>query len=188
MSKYPFLLMLIVGGCNMKTQNSASVDTNAKQTTVASQSLAVTSSAFQDGQPIPQKYSCDGENISPPISWSDAANAKSYAMVVEDPDAPSGMFVHWVIYNIPASEDGLAENIPATSETLPNGTTQGKNGANKTGYTGPCPPNGTHRYFFKVFALDTKLTPSSDMNHDKLLAAIQGHVVSEGQLLGTYHK
>jgi Raf kinase inhibitor-like YbhB/YbcL family protein len=186
MSKYLFILVLIAGGCNMKTQNTASVDTNAKQTAVARQSLTVTSSAFQDGQPIPQKYSCDDENISPPISWSGASNAKSYAMVVEDPDAPSGMFVHWVIYNIPASEHRLAENIPAASETLPNGTTQGKNGANKTGYTGPCPPNGTHRYFFKVYALDTTLSPSGDMNHDKLVAAIQEHVMGEGQLMGTF--
>jgi len=187
MRKYLFPLILIAGGCNMKTQNNASVDTNAKQTAVAAQGLTVTSPAFQEGQSIPQKYSCEGDNVSPAISWSAANNAKSYAMVVEDPDAPSGMFVHWVIYNIPASEHGLAENIP-TQPTLPNGTVNGLNGAKKIGYIGPCPPNGTHRYFFKVYALDTILSHSSNMNHDKLLAAIQGHVVSEGQLMGTFER
>ena len=163
-------------------------DTTTADTTSAQQTLTVTSSAFQNGQPIPKKYSCDGDNISPAVSWSTVNNAKSYALTVEDPDAPSGMFIHWVIYNIPPSEHGLAEHIP-TDATLPNGTIQGLNGAKKVGYTGPCPPPGKpHRYFFKLFALDRTLTLNGDVDHDKLLSAIQGHVVAQGQVMGTYQR
>jgi Raf kinase inhibitor-like YbhB/YbcL family protein len=167
----------------MKAQQNSTADTIAVHET-----LHVSSSAFQDGQPVPQKYSCEGQNISPAVSWGKIRDAKSYAMVVEDPDAPSGMFVHWVIYNIPATEHGLAENIP-TEATLPNGTVQGLNGAHKVGYTGPCPPGGKpHRYFFKVFALDQTLNLTGDVDHDRLLSAIPGHIVAQGQTIGTYQR
>jgi len=121
------------------------------------------------------------------LAWGDApGNIKSYALVCEDPDAPMGTFIHWVIYNIPASERGLAENIP-TIDSLKNGTHQGKNGTNKIGYFGPCPPPGKlHHYHFKLFGLDQKLNLTGDITRDILISAIQGHIIAEGELVGTY--
>jgi Raf kinase inhibitor-like YbhB/YbcL family protein len=165
---------------------------NAPDTAAAAaqkQAIAVTSAAFQQGDVIPKRYTCEGDNISPALAWSQGPEGtKTYALVCEDPDAPSGMFVHWVMYNIPASERGLAENI-AKTDPLPNGTRQGKNGAAETGYTGPCPPPGKpHRYFFRVFALDTDVNISGDVTRDVLMGAIQPHIIAEGSVMGTYQR
>lgn len=167
-------------------EHQNSTDT-AVTAAVQKQSLTVTSAAFKQGAPIPTRYSCDGENISPALTWSAGpSGTKSFALVCEDPDAPSGMFVHWVMYNIPATERGVAENIEK-NELLPNGTREGKNGAGQTGYTGPCPPPGkTHRYFFRVFALDTEMNLSGDVNRDLLMSAIQPHIIGQGASMGTF--
>jgi Raf kinase inhibitor-like YbhB/YbcL family protein len=175
----------------MNTQQGVSTyDTNHNgETAVMSQTISITSAAFKNESDIPSRFSCQGDNISPALSWSNVPNGmKSFALVLEDPDAPSGTFFHWVIWNIPASEKGLAENIPQ-HDSLPNGTRQGTNGANKIGYTGPCPPAGNaHRYYFRLYALDTNLNLSSDATHDKLISAMEGHILGEGEIMGKYHR
>ena len=150
--------------------------------------MKIKSSAFEEGGMIPGKYTCDGENVSPPLSWSDApAETKTFALINHDPDAPAGTWVHWVIYNIPGSEKELPEAI-APKKNLDNGAVQGVNDFRKTGYGGPCPPGGTHRYYFKLYALDTKLDLQGDVTKDKLLDAMRGHILAEGQLMGKYSR
>jgi len=147
--------------------------------------ITLKSTAFADGKPIPDQYSCWGEGISPPLEWSEApAGTKSFALIVDDPDAPSGTYVHWIIYNIPASSTGLPEAV-APEAQLQDGSLQGMNSSRRTGFTSPCPPSGTHRYYFKLHALDTALDLASGATKDQLLKAIQGHVLAEGQLMGT---
>ena len=148
--------------------------------------LVISSTAFADGQSIPRQYSCMGPGISPPLSWSEApAATQSMALVLDDPDAPAGTFVHWVIYNIPASSAGLPEALPA-DEQLADGTLQGTNSARRTGYSPPCPPSGTHHYFFKLYAVDTMLTLGAGAGKQELLKAMQGHIVAQGELMGTF--
>ncbi len=150
--------------------------------------LSISSTAFAAGKPIPAVYSCKGRSVSPPLAWAGTpATTKSFALILDDPDAPSGTFVHWVIYNIPASSGSLPEAVPASAQ-LPDGSVQGNNGAGQLGYTGPCPPSGTHRYFFKLYALDAALTLPSGASKDQLLKAMQGHVLAQGELMGTFSK
>src|SRR6266576_1502901 len=119
--------------------------------------FALSSTAFKDGAAIPVKHTCDGADVSPPLAWSGAPQGtRSFAIIADDPDAPAGTWVHWVLYNLPAEGLGLIENTPQT-ETLTGGGVQGKNDFGKIGYGGPCPPSGTHRYFFKFYALDSEL-------------------------------
>jgi Raf kinase inhibitor-like YbhB/YbcL family protein len=153
----------------------------------AAMTFSITSTAFQPGQPVPGRYSCDGDGISPPLDWSGApAGTNSFALIMDDPDAPAGTFVHWVIYNIPASATGLPENMPKDA-MLPDGTVQGPNSARRLGYTPPCPPGGTHRYYFKLYALDAifKL-PNADKA--QLEQAMEGHVLDKGELMGTFSR
>ena len=150
--------------------------------------LKVTSTAFNEGQPIPKQYTCDGINISPPLEWSGVPKtAKTIAIICDDPDAPAGTWVHWVLYNLPADKIGLIENTPAT-EILPGGGLQGTNDFKKIGYGGPCPPSGTHRYFFKLYALDAELSLKSGATKADLEKAMEGHIVSQGRLMGTYRR
>ncbi len=147
--------------------------------------LELVSTAFVHGQAIPATYSCDGKGISPPLAWSVApAGSKSFALIMDDPDAPMGTFVHWVIYNLPASSMGLPEGMPKDAQ-LADGSTQGLNSARRAGYTPPCPPGGTHRYFFRLYALDTTLTLAA-AGKEELLQAMQGHILAQGELMGTY--
>ena len=150
--------------------------------------LSLTSIAFAAGKPIPAVYSCKGRSISPPLAWTGApAETASFALIMDDPDAPSGTFVHWVIYNIPAASKGLPEAV-SNDAKLADGTLQGNNGAGQTGYTGPCPPSGTHRYFFKLYALDSTLNLPPGSSKDQLLKAMQGHILAQGELMGTFSK
>ena len=150
--------------------------------------LIVSSSAFQPGELIPKKYTCYGEEVSPPIAWSDVPKeTKSIALISDDPDAPRGTWVHWVIFNIPANAKELAENIQPRS-TLPDGSRQGMNDSREIGYGGPCPPRGTHRYYFKVFALNTTLTLESGATKAQLLKAMEGHILGEGEVMGKYKR
>lgn len=151
-------------------------------------SITLSSTVFTAGASIPTDYSCKGRSVSPPLAWSNTpAGTGSFALIVDDPDAPIGTFVHWVIYNIPASSRGLAEAVPLTGQ-LADGTLQGNNGSGRVGYTGPCPPSGTHRYFFKLYALDNVLGLSSGADKDQLLKAMQGHILAQGELMGTFSK
>jgi hypothetical protein len=151
--------------------------------------MKLTSMAFADGQPIPMKYTCDGVDVSPPLQWSEISpGAKSYALICDDPDAPVGTWVHWVIYGLPATTRELPEMV-ATTDVLPDGATQGLNDFHRVGYGGPCPPPGKpHRYFFKLYALDTELAMRPRATKQDLLRAMAGHVLAEAQLMGTYQR
>jgi len=151
-------------------------------------SFELTSTAFKQGQPIPTAYTCRGRDISPPLTWGDPPpGTQGFALIMDDPDAPAGIWVHWVIYNIPAAARGLTEALAADAY-LPDGSLQGENSWGKLGYGGPCPPSGTHRYFFKLFALDTILSLPSGTSKAKLLQSMEGHVLSQIVLMGTYSK
>ena len=152
-------------------------------------SLSISSSAFNEGDRIPDKYTCEGEDISPPLSWSDPPEGtQSFTLICDDPDAPMGTWDHWLIYNIPADSAGLSESIP-TDESLTDGSKQGINSWEKTGYGGSCPPPGDpHRYFFKLYALDTMLTFTGDVNKSTLENAMQDHILAEAQLMGTFSR
>ena len=150
--------------------------------------LTLSSSAFAQGKPIPAEYSCKGHNISPALAWSGApANTASFALIVDDPDAPVGTYTHWVIYDMPATNQGLPQDV-APQPILNDGTSQGKNSANHQNYDGPCPPSGTHRYFFKLYALDTRLNLGPGATADQLRKAMQGHILAQGELMGTFSK
>lgn len=146
--------------------------------------LDVTSTAFARGAPIPALHTCDGADRSPPLAWSAGPEGTvSYALVMDDPDAPGGTWVHWVAWNLPANR--VAENVPKR-ERVPDGTRQGKNSWGKVGYGGPCPPSGEHRYFFRVFALDGLLELPATTDKSALLAALAGRVLAKGETFGVY--
>ncbi len=150
--------------------------------------IKITSSAFTDGGMIPSKYTCDGKDMSPDLSWQGVPqDTKSIALICDDPDAPMGTFVHWVLFNLPADTTQLPENYPE-DETLGDGVRQGITDFGKTGYGGPCPPSGTHRYFFKIYALDTVIDMVSLVDKPKLLEAMDGHILAQGQLMGKYKR
>ncbi len=150
--------------------------------------LSVSSPAFMAGQPIPSRYSCKGEDVSPPLTWSGAPpQTRAFALIMDDPDAPMGTWVHWVIFNIPAGASGLAEALPREGR-LSDGSLQGRNSWGRIGYNGPCPPSGTHRYFFKLYALDTALTLPAGADKGQLLSAMQGHILAQGEWMGTFSK
>lgn len=150
--------------------------------------FVITSPAFKEGEEIPQRYTCDGEDISPPLTLTGIPEgAKSLALISDDPDAPKGIWVHWVLFNLPGNQRELAENVPPRS-TLSNGARHGINDSRDLGYGGPCPPSGTHRYFFTMYALDTMLTLESGATKSQLLKAMEGHVLGEGQLMARYKR
>jgi len=150
--------------------------------------MEIKSSAFGSGEIIPVKYTCDGADFSPPLEWTAGpAGTKSFALICDDPDAPMGTWVHWVIYDIPPTATMLAEGITRDRE-LPGGGTQGINDFRRLGYGGPCPPGGTHRYFFKLYALDAALGLKPGITKDQLLTAMKGHILAEAQLMGTYRR
>lgn len=145
--------------------------------------MKIISSAFGNNQNIPFKYTCDGENISPPLEFFDApAGISSFALIVDDPDAPRATFVHWLVWNIPPATSSISEN------SVPQGTTQGTTDFGEQKYGGPCPPSGTHRYFFKLYALDVKLDLPSSSRKKDLEAAIQTHIIEKTELIGLYQR
>lgn len=148
--------------------------------------IKLTSIAFKNGGMIPAKYTCDGNNGSPPLSWTSVPNGtKSIAIICDDPDAPMGTWVHWVIYDLPVSIKELPENI-SSQEKLKNGAKHGINDFRKFGYGAPCPPGGTHRYYFKIYALDNETGLKPGATKEQLLKTMKGHVLAEGQLIGKY--
>ena len=150
--------------------------------------IQVTSPAFSEGTSIPADHTCDGADLSPPLAWSGVPpEAKSLVLIADDLDAPGGDWVHWVIYDLPPTVDQLPVAVPAT-EQLSMGGTQGKTDFGRTGYGGPCPPRGTHRYFFKLYALDSLLHLKPGATKKELLKSMQGHILAEGQLMGKYQR
>ncbi len=150
-------------------------------------SLQLTTSAFTDGDTIPKKCTCDGADVSPELSWSDApGGTQSFALIVDDPDAPGRVWVHWVLYNIPAGAQKLTEGVGKEPE-LSDGSRQGRNDFGKIGYNGPCPPRGpAHRYFFKLYALDAKLSLKAGATKSDLERAMNNHVLAQAELVGKF--
>ena len=180
--RYPFafaLLMMFASRWSLAAQEDSNM-------------LSLTSPAFTNGQTIPKKYTCEGEETSPPLQWSGVpANAKSLALIVSDPDAPDPkapqrVWSHWVMYNIPPTTTSLAE--AASGKNIPAGAVEGTNDQKRVGYQGPCPPIGRHRYFFKLCALDDTLPAGKALTKAELETAIKGHIVAQAELMGTYQK
>jgi hypothetical protein len=150
--------------------------------------MKLTSSAFAEGAMIPVKYTCNGQDVSPPLVWADVpGGTRALALICDDPDAPAGTWVHWVAFNLPPDMAGLPEGVPA-EKTPKMGGVQGTNGWRRIGYGGPCPPSGTHRYFFKLYALDELLSLSSNAAAKDVQAAMKGHILAEAQLMGRYKR
>lgn len=148
--------------------------------------MEMKSTAFVHEAMIPVQYTCDGRNVSPPLQWSKApADTNSFALICDDPDAPAGTWVHWVIFNIPATVNNLPENVPQDKE-IPGLGKNGKNSDRSFGYDGPAPPSGTHRYYFKLYALDAMLNLKPGATKEELLKAMKGHVLAEAQIMGKY--
>ncbi len=147
----------------------------------------ITTSAFRNNSPIPKKFTCDGPDVSPPLSWTDPPpKTKSFALVTDDPDAPGGLWVHWVLYDLPADTRKLPEGV-AKEPRLPNGALQGRNDFGKTGYNGPCPPRGSaHRYFFKLYALDSPTGLKAGATKAELERVMSGHILAQAQLVGVF--
>lgn len=159
---------------------------SVEQVCAQNRPVTVTSPSFNNRGTIPRRHTCDGQNISPALNWSGIPRGtKSIALICEDPDAPGGTFIHWVLFNIPGNATGLPEGVPR-SGTLANGASQGRTSFRRVGYGGPCPPRGRHRYYFNVYALDTRVRLHTKPDVKKLLRAMEGHVLAAGQLMGTY--
>jgi Raf kinase inhibitor-like YbhB/YbcL family protein len=150
--------------------------------------IKITSTAFTEGSMIPKRYTCDAEDVSPDLAWTGVPEgAQSLAFICDDPDAPMGTWVHWVLFNLPPDISELHAEIPP-EKILKNNARHGKNDFGKSGYGGPCPPSGTHRYFFKLYALDTIIDLESGITKAQLLEAMEGHILDEGQLMGRYKR
>lgn len=148
--------------------------------------MQLKSIAFAQEGMIPKQYTCDGEGISPPLSWdAPPEGTQSLVLIVDDPDAPGQTFVHWVLYNLPPETRDLPERLPAIAD-LDNGGVQGSNDFDQLGYGGPCPPGGTHRYFFKLYALDTRLELPPGVSKPRVIDAMEGHILAAAELMGRY--
>ena len=180
-----YLLVLLACLCFFE---GATNGVYAKTRGGAKMAITITSTAFAEGGMIPRDYTCDGKDISPPLAWAGAPEGtKSLAIICDDPDAPVGTWVHWVLYNLPAIVNELPQGVKS-DKVLENGAKHGMNDFRKLGYGGPCPPGGTHRYYFKIYALDTELTQEPGLTKAELLKAIKGHILAEGQLMGRYKR
>jgi Raf kinase inhibitor-like YbhB/YbcL family protein len=184
MKKY--LLICIVAVILLSSCSSAT----STPTPEGNMSLELKSDAFANGQSIPAKYSCIGKNISPALTWNDPpAGTQSFALIMDDPDAPGGTWVHWVLYNIKPDWRSLQEDLPMTGKNIdPNAVFFGTNSSGNIRYDGPCPPSGTHRYYFKLYALDTQIGLLPGATKEKILEQMQGHILAQGELIGTFSK
>lgn len=150
--------------------------------------MKITSTVFSEGEQIPDKYTCEGQDVSPPLSWEEIPeDTKSLALIADDPDAPGTTWVHWVVYDIPPTGGGFPESMPS-SEKLKNGGVQGITDFKRLGYGGPCPPSGTHRYYFKLYALDSVLGEAPGLSKRKLEEAMEGKIMDQCSLMGTYSR
>lgn len=187
------LLIAVSGYLFTKNDKASNIDKSLSKANINS-SMKITSSAFENNENIPKKYSCDGQSINPPLQFLDVPqNAKSLVLIVDDPDAPMGTFDHWVLFNMEPKLKGIEEG------NLPNEVTAGKNSAGQTIYTAPCPPpaspeqlqrgeSGTHRYFFKLYALDEMLDAKPGISKKEVENAMQGHVIASSELVGLYSR
>jgi Raf kinase inhibitor-like YbhB/YbcL family protein len=187
MKKYYFCFFLsicIIAGSLQTLQAKDQINA----TTKGGKTMEIKSLSFNHEGMIPAKYTCDGQNISPPLTWSGAPEeTKSFALICDDPDAPVGLWVHWVFFDIPAKVNSLPENVSRQEEIAGLGK-NGKNTSRRWGYDGPCPPGGTHHYYFKLYALDAILNLKAGLTNDELLTAMKGHILVEAQLMGRYKR
>ena len=153
-------------------------------------SLQLTSDAFANGQSIPAKYSCIGKNISPALAWNEPpVGTQTFALIMDDPDAPGTTWVHWVLYNIKPEVRSLQEDLPVTGKNVdPSAIYVGKNSSGNIGYAGPCPPSGTHRYFFKLYAIDIQISLLPGATKKQILKEMEGHILAQAELVGTFSK
>lgn len=182
--------LLLMSGCGPTTPPSPPATTTVPATAEPEAELApleLTSEAFVAKGTIPERFTCDGEDVSPPLSWSaPPEGTESFALIMDDPDAPAGTWVHWVLFNIPADKRSLAEGVPAEDQ-LSDGSLHGRNSWRRHDYGGPCPPSSsTHRYVFKLFALDSQLDLQAGATKERALSAMEGHVLAQGELIGIY--
>jgi Raf kinase inhibitor-like YbhB/YbcL family protein len=191
---FVFILLIFCSCKGGKTATAPDVSPHAVETATTTgqpkgetMSMTVTSTAFAERQPIPTKYTGDAEDMSPALAWTAGpAGTRTYAIICDDPDAPTPQpWVHWVMYDIPADVTSLTEAVPMTA-TLPFGAVQGRSSFGRTGYGGPKPPSGTHRYYFKVYAIDKQLGLAPGATKAQVLSAMEGHVLAQGVLMGTY--
>jgi Raf kinase inhibitor-like YbhB/YbcL family protein len=179
-----FLTIFLITGGGETIQAKDQMNAKIK----GGKAMEITSSSFVHEDMILAKYTCDGQNISPPLAWSGAPKeTKSFALICDDPDAPAGTWVHWVIFDIPANINSLPEKVSRQEEIAGLGKS-GKNSSRRYGYDGPCPPSGTHRYYFKLYALDSMLNMNAGLTKEELLKAIKGHILAEAQLMGRYKR
>ena len=188
------LLVAIIVSCGNKKDDATKTQQNQQQPPTQNKKesvnsdMKITSSSFKEGDLIPSKYTCDGDNVSPQLSWVGAPeNTKSFAVISDDPDAPAGIWVHWVIFNIPSGVNELSENLPK-DKNLENKAIQGVNDFGNNGYDGPCPPGGTHRYYFKLYALDAQLSKEKNMTKAQLLKSMEGHILGQAEIMGKYKR
>jgi len=183
------IIIFLIYSCQSKDEEKVQINTTQeKKEKEVNMQFKLTSPAFEEEGMIPKKYTCDAEDISPPLIWESVPEGtKSLAIICDDPDAPMGTWVHWVLYNLPPNTKELQENVSST-ETLENGAKHGTNDFGDVGYRGPCPPGGTHRYFFKLYALDTVLNLEAGIKKADLLNAMEGHIIFETQLMGKYFR
>ena len=178
----PAILVFALAACGGESAQPANL------TPSSGAQISLTSQAFDAGGSIPRDFTCDGANQSPPLSWTDPpTSTRSLALIVDDPDAPGGTFVHWVLYGLPTGSRSLSPAL-STAAQLPDGSRQGTNGFGKVGYGGPCPPGGTHHYRFHLYALDTSPDLAAGASADSLRSAMSGHVLASGELVGTYSR
>jgi Raf kinase inhibitor-like YbhB/YbcL family protein len=182
-------LLLATSCSGLDVEPGTETETNAEEDTTTSEELTLSSTAFVEGEDIPTRHTCDGENVSPQLAWNNApAGTQSFALIMDDPDAPGGIFTHWVIFDLPADVRHLPEAVPA-GEELDNGARHGLNSFGEISYGGPCPPSGPgHRYQFTLYALDTTLNLPAGASKQQVLDAMQGHILASVTLTGLYQR
>ena len=181
-----FLPIITALGLSCLGCNGNNIQATRQEELPAIAPFHISSPAFRNGDTVPMPYTCEGSNISPPLHWnSPFKNTASFALIMDDPDVPEITWVHWIVYNIPADDTMLTQHFPMDS-TLANGIEQGFTSFRTTGYGGPCPPEGVHRYFFKLYALDTKLNVPARLTKAQLLNIMKGHILAETDLMGRY--
>lgn len=199
MKRVTLLLLLLLSACAAPTRTATPPPAIAEPATFApdptptaelpteaNMPLQLTSDAFTNGQSIPAKYSCLGKNISPALAWTEPpAGTQTLALIVDDPDAPGGTWTHWVLFNLPPDMRALPEDYSAPEGS---GILTGKNSSGMNHYEGPCPPSGTHRYFFKLYALNTAPSLAPGATEDQLLKEMEGHILQQAELMGTFSK
>lgn len=182
------MLALFLTGCDRPCTLFLNTTDQPAHEEDSAMTLTLTSNAFKHEAAIPARYTCTDADLSPELTWSGAPDATaSFALIMDDPDAPGSTWVHWIVFNLPADTTTLPEGINSDDD-LPGDALHGQNSWRRSDYGGPCPPSGTHRYFFKLYALDSTLDLAPGATKTDVLAAMEGHILAETQLIGTYHK